>query len=431
MKGKDYLNYLFSAHKLGTVLGLERVNAVLKKLNNPQNSFKSIHIAGTNGKGSTSTIISQILQEYGFNTGLYISPHIKRFSERIKLNSFDINDKELIFEIKKIKKITDKLKKKDSSLFPTFFEFSVAIAYDFFARKKVDFAVIETGLGGRLDATNVIKPEIAVITNVSIEHTEYLGNTVELIAEEKAGIIKPDSIVVTASKDKKVLKVIKEKASKENVPVFEVQKLCKTSNHLFSLIKQKFDLEVEGEKIKGIETSLLGEFQPINIATAVLAVKKLKLKFDKKKIKEGIKKAFIPGRFQVIQRKPLTIFDAGHNSDCFKEIKKTLLLMKKKKMFDKMILLIALSSDKDAEKISELIFPLADKIVITRANYRGMDIEKLVSFAEKHEKPFIGFHDSQEAFDFALTRTEEKDLLFVVGSIFFLGEINVDFYKHV
>ncbi|MFH1664486.1 MAG: folylpolyglutamate synthase/dihydrofolate synthase family protein [archaeon] len=426
MKDSDCINYLFSLQRLGTILGLERISFLLKELGNPQNSFKSIHIAGTNGKGSVSTMLSCILQEYGFKTGLYTSPHMKRFGERIRINSIEIPDKELVFEIKKIKKIVDKKQKKAPYFLPTFFEFAVAIAYDYFARKKVDFAVIETGLGGRLDATNVLSPEVSVITNVSVEHTNYLGDTVEKIAVEKAEIIKPNSTAVTAEKNPSVLKILKAKAEKENTELFEVRKLVKIKNYSFGLEKQKFDLELEGTKINGIELSLSGKFQLINTVTAILALKKLRIKFDKTKIKKALKKAFIAGRFQIVNKKPLIVFDAGHNPACFAEIKETILLMKKKKLFRKLILLIGLSSDKDAEKISEIIFPLADKIVISRAKYRGMSIGKLAGFADKFDKPYIGFHDSQEGFDFALQETDKKDFLLVIGSIFFLGEINAN-----
>lgn len=421
---EEYFNFLFSSHRLGTVLGLERVTYLLNKLGNPQNSFKSIHIAGTNGKGSTVEIVSKILQEYGFKVGIYTSPHIKRFSERIRINGEEIPGKDLILEIKKIKEITEKKQKTDSSFLPTFFEFGVAIAYNYFARKKVGFAVIEAGLGGRLDATNVLNPKIAVITNVSREHVEYLGGTTEKIALEKVEIIKPKSVVVTGETSNKILKIIKNKAKKEKTEVFESQKLCKIKNYSFGLAKQKFDLEVEGKKIKGIEIPLLGKFQLKNVCTSVLAVKKLGLEFNVKKLKKGLKKVLIPARFEVIQKNPLIVFDAGHNPAGFKELKETLLLLKKKKLYQKLILFIGLSSDKDVEKISRIIFPLASKIIISKANYRGMEIERIAEFAGKHKKPFIGFHDPNEAFDFALNETGKKDLLLASGSIFFLGELN-------
>jgi len=426
-KDLEYLNYLFSSHKLGIILGLERISFLLEKLGNPQNSFKSIHIAGTNGKGSTATAISKILEEHGFKIGLYTSPHMKKFNERIRFNSKEILDTDLVHEIKKVKKVIEERQKTEPSFMPTFFEFGVAIAYSFFKRKKADFAVIETGLGGRLDATNIIQPEISIITNVSLEHTDYLGNTVEKIAKEKAEIIKKDSIAITAEKNPKILKIIKDKAREVNVPLLQVQKQTRVSNHFFGLEKQKFDLEVQGEKIKGIELSLLGEFQLVNTATAVLAVKNLGIKISNEKIKKALKKVFVLGRFQVVKRNPLVVLDAGHNPGCFKEIKKTIQLMKKNRMFRKMILLIGLSSDKDAEKISRIIFPLASEIVISRARFRGMDIKKIAGFADKHKKPYIGFHDSQEAFDFALNEADKKDFLLVIGSIFFLGEIETHF----
>ncbi len=430
-KEMEYLNFLFSSHKLGTKLGLERISFLLKELGSPQYKFKTIHIAGTNGKGSNVELISRILIEHGFKTAAYISPHIKKFSERIKINEKEISDKDLIKEIKKIKKIIEKKQKIDSSFQPTFFEFSVAIAYNYFARKKVDYAVIETGLGGRLDATNLLKPEICIITNISKEHTNYLGDTIEKIAGEKAEIIKPNSIAVTGETKKNVLQIIRKKAKKENVKLFEAEKECTATNYSFSLLKQKFDLKVQNKKIKGIELSMLGKFQLKNVFTAVLTVKKLAEKnnfsFSKTKTKKGLKKAFVPGRFQLINKNPLIVFDAGHNPACFKKIKETLQIMKKKKLYKKLIILIALSSDKEIEKISKIIFPLASKIIITQAKYRGMELEKIAGHADKYKKGYIGFYDSDEAFDFALTETEKKDLLLAVGSIFFLGEINVDF----
>ncbi len=429
MKELEYLSYLFSHHRLGTVLGLERIGFLLDELNHPENSFKSIHIAGTNGKGSVSNIIAKVLEEHKLKVGLYTSPHLKKFNERIKINSKEISDKELAFEVKKIKKLIEKKQKSDPKFQPTFFEFSVAIAYNYFKRKKIDFGVIETGLGGRLDATNILNPELAVITNISLEHQDFLGDTIEKIAKEKAGIIKPYSIVVTAETNNKALKVIKSKAKKVNVRVFESNKLCKITNYSFGLEKQKFDFTTERKKIKKIELSLGGEFQLKNVSLALLALSKLNFRFNKTKIKKALKKVHVAGRFQTMHKKPLVVFDTGHNPAGFKEIKKTLLLIKKKRMFNKLILLIGLSSDKDAQKISKIIFPLADKIIISRARFRGMEIQKLASFADKFKKPYIGFHESQEAFDFALEETTKKDFLLCIGSIFFLGEINPVFPK--
>ncbi len=427
LSDKEYLNYLFSFNKFGTNLGLERIEFLLEKLGNPQNSFKSIHVAGTNGKGSTCSFIQSVLMEHGFKTGLYTSPHIKKFRERIRIDLKEITDKELAKETKEIKKIVDEKQKTDPSFHPTFFELSVAITYSFFKRKKIDFAVIETGLGGRLDATNVLSPLVSVITNISLEHTEFLGNTIQKIAAEKAGIIKPNSVCVTAESKPKALKAIKEKARKEKVTVFEVKKHTKITNYFFGLGKQKFDLTLEKEKIKGIEISLTGKFQLINAATALLALKKTGIKLSKAKIKKGMKKAFIAGRFQIINKNPLIVLDAGHNPGCFEEIKETLKLMKKNNEFEDLVLVIALSSDKNAKEISRIIFPLADKIVITKAKYRGMELEKIAELADKHKKPLIGFPDSNEAFEFALSETKPKDLLLAIGSIFFLGELNLDF----
>ncbi|MDD5163286.1 MAG: Mur ligase family protein, partial [Candidatus ainarchaeum sp.] len=225
--------FLLELSEKGILLGLERINSFLDFLGNPQNNFKSIHVAGTNGKGSTCAMIERILREAGFKTGIYTKPHLVSLNERFRINSIKIPEKELEERILNLKKI---ISEKNFQL--SYFEFLIALAFQYFSDKKVDFAVIETGMGGRLDATNVLQPLVSIITNIALEHMQYLGNSLEKIAFEKAGIIKENGILLTTEKNNKILKIFK--------------KSCKEKNSLFIAIKKPY---------KKSKVGLLGEHQ--------------------------------------------------------------------------------------------------------------------------------------------------------------------------
>lgn len=362
-------------------LGLKNIKELMISLKNPQDNFKSIHIAGTNGKGSVCSLISSILEKQGYNVGVYTSPHLVDFRERIKINGKQISKKDLIKTFKKIKPfIRDQ----------TFFEVVTAIAFTYFQEKKVDFAIIEVGLGGRLDATNIIIPIVSVITNISLEHTEHLGDTIEKIAFEKSGIIK-ENIPLVTSNDCKGISVIK--------------KICKSkkSKIYFSTTKK-------------IKTSLKGEFQNENasIGLKVIDVLSKNYKIKKKKIESGLMSAKWPGRFDFVSKN--LIFDCAHNP------KAALVLSKEIKNlnYDKIYLVLGIMKDKDIEGMCKSLESVADEIIICKPKIKRSaepsDIKKFLN------KKLIVIKNVGKALSYAKKKAGKNDLVLLTGSIFTVGE---------
>ena len=365
-----------------------------KHLNKPHKKFKSIHIAGTNGKGSTAHMLKSILIESGLKIGLYTSPHLKDLRERIKINGEMISKKDVVSFVNKNKKIFEKI---DLS----FFEFMVALSFDYFAKKKVDIAIIETGLGGRLDSTNIITPILSIITNISIDHSNLLGNTIEKIALEKAGIIKKNVPVVIGKKDK--TKVIFNRIAKEK------KSLITYSNK------------------KEYESDLKGKYQAENINTAVTAISVLQkissFKINSKDITNGllntVKNTGILGRWQILKNRPLIICDIGHNVDGIKNVVQQIKSIKYRKLHfvfgtvnDKEILKILVQLPKDAE------------YYFCEANIpRAMNCKKLKKLASKYNLTGKEYQNVKEALKSAEMNSDSDDLIFIGGSTFVVSEI--------
>lgn len=368
--------YLDSLERFGINMGLDRIQLLLEKLDDPHRKFKSIHVAGTNGKGSTCAMIASILKEAGYKVGLYTSPHLFDYRERIKVNGRDIPKK--IFEagLRRIERI---VKNSHGTLSrPTVFEVLTALAFWYFAKMKVDYAVIEVGLGGRLDATNVITPLVSVITNVDLEHTEILGRSLAKIAAEKAGIVKLGIPVVTAEEKSEPLKVIKD--------------VCK---------KKKSFLIAVSRKQEVIGSSLLGEHQRVNAACAVAAIRLARIKVSREAIRKGLRKTRWPGRFQIFSRKPLTILDGAHNPAGIKVLVDTL---KKQYPRKKFTFIFGTQEDKDSVSMLALLKPLAKRIIITHSSH-----------------PNAAKKDSIELED-ALKQSMGKDRV-ITGSLFLVADV--------
>ncbi|MEK6869330.1 MAG: folylpolyglutamate synthase/dihydrofolate synthase family protein, partial [Nanoarchaeota archaeon] len=286
MDYKNVLDELYSLDVPKWTLGLDRIESLLKKLGNPEKKLRCIHVAGTNGKGSVCAMISSILTGAGYKVGLYTSPHLKKFNERIRINNKLISDKDIVKYYLKIKKyVTNQ----------SFFEITTAMAFLYFADKKVDFAVLEVGLGGRLDATNVVTPLVSIITNIGLEHTKYLGNTIKKVAYEKAGIIKNNVPVVTAA---------------EGIALAAIKKISNERNSR---------LYIANKKNANYRIGLKGEFQKLNAAMAIKAIGILKnnygVKIKKSNVKKGLLNAKWPGRFQFLEKNILV--DCAHNPHGF------------------------------------------------------------------------------------------------------------------
>jgi dihydrofolate synthase/folylpolyglutamate synthase len=321
-------------------LGLDRITSLLAGLGSPQLEFKSLHVAGTNGKGSTCAMMATILKEAGYKTGLYTSPHLLSFNERIKINGRDISKSDFAEGISLIKKATRRLA--DT---PTIFEVLTALAFWYFAKEKVDYAVIEVGLGGRLDATNVITPLASVITNIDLEHTAVLGATLAKIAAEKSAIIKPGVPAVTAETKPEALRVMKYQADKNKSLLVQV-----------------------GSQGAGFETGLIGEHQKTNAVCAVAALRLAGIGIDKEAIVAGLKKVSWPGRFQIVTKRPLTIFDGAHNPAGARVLVETLAERFPGKKFT---FIVGVQKDKDAAAMLPEFKKAAREIIITRSSNKA------------------------------------------------------------
>ena len=373
---------------------LTNILAFSEELSFPEKKFKSIHVGGTNGKGSTSHMLASILQEAGYKVGLYTSPHLKNFTERIRVNGHEIPKRKVSSFIEKHKDFLEKQKL-------SFFEMTVGLAFDYFANEKVDFAIIEVGLGGRLDSTNIITPEVSVITNIGLDHTQFLGETLPEIAFEKAGIIKNNVPVVVGEEQKEVKKVFIAKADEEQASIY-----------------------FASNDAESYETDLLGDYQEKNSKTAVASIKKLKgVSVTEENIRKGllnvVKNTNLKGRWQVLQEIPKVICDTAHNKEGLSIVLKQL----EKESFRKLHFVLGVVSDKKLEGVLPL-FPKDEHYYFCKPNIsRGMseDVlkEKAISFGLKGEKYF----SVKEAFENALLSASQDDVIYVGGSTFVVAEI--------
>lgn len=420
MNYNETISWLYSFEKFGIKLGLDRIKFLCKKLGDPQNSYKSIHVAGTNGKGSVCKFLQSILTASGYKTGIYTSPHIQRFSERFIIDNKEISDSDVVLLVKKIKPIVDEMTKKGNT--PTFFEIVTAMAFLYFEDKKVDFAVIEVGLGGRFDATNIIVPLVSVITNVTLEHQDILGHKIEDIAFEKAGIIKNRIPIITASKDR-ALFVIKKVSDEKDAPVTIIDV------NSWKKIKNKVDWQeflINGSlKEYSVKTSLLGEHQGENISLAISVTEKLQMSgvyITDEAIAKGIENAKNPGRMEIVDFEPLIILDGAHNIAGISSLKKTL---ENDFVYNKLILVLGILSDKKVKEMLEIIIPIGNIIITTKSqNKRAAEPTKLKEFIEKlnFKNQVVVKNDVHDAVKYALSIAKKDDLICITGSLFTVGE---------
>jgi len=397
MSYKKILSYLYGLDSPNIKLGLKNMQNLLDRIGNPEKGLKCIHVAGTNGKGSVCSMISYALMEAGYKVGLYTSPHLKNFNERIRLNGHLITDKEITEYFLKIKPYVTS---------QSFFEITTAMAFLYFKEKNADYAVLETGLGGRLDATNVVIPLISIITNIGLEHTSILGNTIEKIAFEKSGIIKENVPIVTGAKGK-ALKAIK--------------KIAKRKNASFFLAK----------KYKNMKFNYLnGEFQQENKDVALTAIGILKkhreIKINKDQAISGIKKTQWPARLQFVSKNVL--IDCAHNPAGFEALKNEATAIKNKNKIKGFIFVVGIQADKDVKAMLKKINPLISKIIFTKSKNEKAAEPKdlLVMFNEINKNKSIKaklINDPKKALNYAKKIAGRNDLVVVAGSIYMVGEI--------
>lgn len=404
MEIEKLLDELYSYSMHGIKLGLENIKTLCKEMGEPQKDYKVIHVAGTNGKGSTSTTIETILLEAGYRVGKYTSPHILKFNERIRANGQDITDEDIVKYYQLVKDIVAK-----TGLRPTFFEMTTAMMFKYFSDLKLDYVVLETGMGGRFDATNVCEADICVITNVGLDHTEYLGDTIYKIAKEKAGIIKNCPKVVVADSNSEFLKAI----SEEKAEIINV--LEKYKDARMKLDFKKFVTRIEiGEE--GYDFSLFGDYQFKNFLTAYEVVTELGI--DKEIIKKACKKVVWQCRFERYLEKPLVILDGAHNEDGMRELCK---IIEQGYRSDEVVIITSILKDKDVKHMLKLMRKISDNIVFTSLedNPRGTTGEKILEQLEEKRGCLVE-NDMKKAYEIA--KNLNKKIIVVCGSFYTLSK---------
>lgn len=424
MDYQEALEYIEKSHKFGMRLGLENSFKLLELLGNPQDKLKFIHVAGTNGKGSTCSFISNTLKEQGYKVGLYTSPYLETFTERIRLNGKNIPEEDVARIITIMKEKIEQMVS-EGYPYPTEFEIETAMAFCYYYEQQTDYVVLEVGLGGRYDATNVIKSPLAsVIVSLSLDHIGILGDTLGKIAYEKAGIIKEDSIVVVYKQKPEAEEVIKDVCKEKNAKYIEVdfQNLVIKKSDINS---QVFDCTILGEKLENMEIRLIGDHQVNN---AVLALTVIKVLRDDRNIEiseNSIRRAFLntiwPGRIEKIKDNPTFIIDGAHNEDGARSLSRVL-----EKHFNgkKMTLLIGMLKDKDIDSVLKILMDKFDKVITTTPDSdRAISCEELKEKIEKYIQNVTAIANIEEAVKYALDNASEDEVIISAGSLYMIGHV--------
>jgi dihydrofolate synthase/folylpolyglutamate synthase len=412
---------MYSLRRFGIVLGLSTIRKLLKGLGNPQNRISTIHVAGTNGKGSVAAALSSILQTAGYKVGLYTSPHLVRFNERICINNRQISNEDVVSSYHAVKAVDHG--KRD----PTFFEYATAMALYEFGKKNVDWAVIETGMGGRLDATNIVRPAITIITNVSLEHRMYLGNTIAQIAGEKGGIIKKNVPVVTGVKQKQAISVLRSIASAKSASFYrrgEKFRVKRNPNGTFTY----FGIEIIR---RNMAIGLIGSHQIDNAALALAACEVLNKKNTKlsiTSIKKGLLNTQWPGRLEIVRRSPFVLLDGAHNLIAARTLKKYL---SEHLATRNITMVVGILDDKPYESMLKSLLPGCKRVIVTRAKIdRALPPETLNKLAQGIVPDTKIISDVPGAVEYAIKTTPVEDVVCVAGSLYVVGEAKEWFDKN-
>lgn len=428
MTYEQTLHYLYNKLPLYSSIGIKAYKADLKNtlalckyLGDPQNKIKTIHIAGTNGKGSTSHMLAAIFQQCGYKTGLYTSPHLKDFRERIKINGEMIRHDFVISFVEKMKTFSEEIE-------PSFFELTFVMALEYFVQHNVDIAIVETGLGGRLDSTNVITPQLSVITNIGFDHMDILGDSLDKIAFEKAGIIKQDIPVVIGEVTPQTKIIFQKKAQETSSEIlFAEEKVTIISIKSSDETLQIEVLDNDTKQNNNYPLDLTGLYQAKNLLTVLTALKFFKNNFLLEE--ENIKKALnnvkklngLHGRWEVIHRKPLIILDVAHNVDGIQQLINQI----NNSSYKKLHIIFGMVKDKEIEKVLELL-PQKANYYFTRAQIpRALPEDELVDRASAFHLKGSSFNEVNKALKAAMQAASEEDMIIVCGSVFVVGEVDL------
>lgn len=421
MEYREALSYINDKNKFGSRLGLDSIGKLLDLLGNPQNKLKYIHVAGTNGKGSTSSYLAHCIREAGYKVGLFTSPYLERFNERIQINGQDIPDEDLGRITSLIKEAADKMVDLGWE-HPTTFEIITAIAFLYFSEERPDYVILEVGLGGRYDATNIIDSSLAsVITTIDYDHINELGDSLDKIAYEKAGIIKEKGLVISYPQKELALSVLDEVASKKGAELFISPDI---SIEDISEQGSVFNYSFQTSRLNRLKINMLGEYQAHNAALAVTTLLVLRDKglihISNEKIRRGLEKAQWAGRLELLRRDPLFIIDGAHNLQGINNLAKALTLFN----YRKLILGVGILKDKDVDSMLKALIPLADKVIVTEVDMpRKLNAELLAEKIEKYKKDIYIEKDIKKAINKSFQLADKEDLILFGGSLYLIGQV--------
>ncbi len=424
MNYQEALHYIDETHKFGVRLGLDNITKLLELLGNPQDKLNIIHVAGTNGKGSTCSFITSILKESGYKVGLYTSPFLETFTERIRVNGENIPKEDVARIVNIIKENIETMVSGGYS-YPTEFEIVTAMALYYYCEQEVDYVALEVGLGGRYDATNIIKKsEVSVIASISLDHVGILGDSVAKIAYEKGGIIKENGVAIVYDQSDEAKDVIKEICREKNAKYIEV-KFDDININQSDIYSQTYDCTVFNEKYENLEIKLIGDHQINNSMLALGAINYLKetknLNISEENIRKGLINTKWPGRIEKIMENPIFIIDGAHNEDGAKSLAKSI-----EKNFNgkKATLLIGMLEDKDIDGVLEILMPHFDKVITTTPdNPRAISCEALKEKISKYVDNIVAKPNIEEAVDYTLKNSKEDDIIISAGSLYMIGTV--------
>ncbi|MGL5416859.1 MAG: bifunctional folylpolyglutamate synthase/dihydrofolate synthase [Clostridium sp.] len=420
MNYKEAREYIHKVNNFGSDYGLKRVERVLELLNNPEKKIKVIHVGGTNGKGSTTSMITEILIKEGYKVGMYTSPFLEKFEERIQINRKNIDKEDLAIYVEKIKNVVSIVDKEGIGKV-TEFEIITCLMFLYFYEKKVDFAVVEVGLGGKLDATNVVVPIISVLTSISLDHMNILGNTLEKIASEKCGIIKNEKTVVSYPQKLEAFKVIEKVAKEKNSKLIEIKE---SDGKIINVVNENGQIyqnvEIKGKnKIYKFDLGLLGKHQILNCALAIRVVEEVLE--NPKNIEKALKNVRWNGRLEILKKEPLVVIDGAHNIDGIKVLKENIdIYFKEKEIY----LLLGILADKQVEEMIDIIAKDAKEIVALTPNSERAELsEDLKREVKKINKNVKAFESYEEGYNYIYSKAKKDDLVLATGSLYMIGAL--------
>jgi len=417
------LKKLYGLSTMGIKLGLDNTSRLLDHFDNTQLAIPTVHIAGTNGKGSTAAFTESILRASGKKVGLYTSPHLLKFNERIQVNRSPVSDSDLVKLILKVQKAVDRL-----NIPVTFFEFTTVMAFLHFYESQADWNVIEVGMGGRLDSTNLCKVEASIITSIGLDHTQYLGNSLEQIAYEKACIIKDFGTVFAHIEDKGALNVVKHVARDRSAKLKLLGKDFKVEFNAVTPEGQTIDFSFGKYQMKAVEIPLLGRHQLANAELALAACHKLKgIKPNSAVFQKGLESTRWEGRMEVISRNPTLVLDSAHNPDGVRSLTQTL---QEYFSFERCLLVLGLMKDKECDEMLKLFSQIGDRFILVKPNQdRAQDPNDLAKKLSECQKPVEVIPDLKFALEKAEKLSTPNDLICITGSIFTVAEAKQIFCK--